>query len=199
MRRQPPETLDDSGQRCVASSVRLGAEEDPVANQATSGVVVGAEGLAKLVGVTKLVPTAALIERILTAVVREGARLDADATKAFGGLVGEYASTAPKAAETIGDIFVKQLSGLDSAAQVRLVDIWNVIGNLPVDPAVRDKMAQQALEISARQNERDHQVLGTIAKGAMATVGGILLIATAAMGYKHARPPTFWEGIFGKR
>lgn len=162
-------------------------------------IVQGAEGLAKVVGVKRLAPTAATIERLIQAVVRDNVELDAVAAKAFGSLVAEYVDLAPRAADTISGMFAKHVAEVDGAAQVRLLDLMAQLAEMPVSDDVRDRLLERAQEIDGAIRTEDHATFGTIAKIAVATVGGILVIAAGAAGVKFAREPTFLESVFGKK
>ena len=125
--------------------------------------------------------------------------MDRESTKDFGDLIASYAASTPTAVESLAQAYNAQVEQSDANSLARLKEVWGEVQKLPVDPAVRDRMLELAQQIEADTRKGNHEVIGTLVKIGALTVGAVVVIAAAAAGRKHARPPTFWESLLGKK
>lgn len=163
----------------------------------TSTIIQGAQGLAKVLGTSSLVPSPQAIVKVMRLISQRNAKLDQQAMLAFRDLIVDTGKIAGGLNRVITQSLDEAMEKIDERQHLALIDLLRQIDAL--NNSTNDSKSEAmktAIKESFELRKKEIEAIGEVSKIAALSGGTALVVLAAFAGYKYSRPKTFWEQVF---
>lgn len=151
------------------------------------------EGLLEYLGIITLPSGIQAIAKIVNDLANENVAIEGEALEALGLAYRGLSSSMQESFELINQQLETRFERIGSRHARQLIALWSEIASYGLSEKAKESLLYALLEKWNDQVKQEKKIFGDIAKIAAVGVVGVVWIAGAAVGLKHARAKTIGD------